>query len=350
MNKKHISLGLLFILLAACGGGATIEAPAVPTATAEQQAAAGLSLKRVELATASSDAQDLMIVYSTVELFWPEAGFEEPAEVIVTDDILPALVSGETWVAQGDTSIFWGAMDEGSVDLVMIGIEKDNEVRILGARPGIQSVEDLAPGSKVSGGEIGDQGELVMREILVELGVDPDELDIVAFGGGADARMQALIAGQLDAGIQQPRNIGPLTRAGGVILYEKSAEVPQEIWVVTRETIENNRDAVCAFVLGRIRGKQWAAEGADRRANVDEALEIVKRHGIEPTEDELADWARELEGNQSLDGGATIEGLDKFQQDLRTLGIVSEEFNWRDHADLSCVSEAQQALGLAQRP
>jgi hypothetical protein len=86
------------------------------------------------------------------------------------------------------------------------------------------------------------------------------------------------------------------------------------------------------------------------RANMDVALQIVRKHRIDPTEDELADWERELRGNQSLDGGAEEQGLDKLQQDLKTLRLLSERFAWRDHADFSCVWQAQKKLGLPVRP
>lgn len=339
MLKKNVfRLVVLALLVSAC---------AAPGGTGGDS---DLSLNQVKFATSSNDAQDLMIVYSTSELFWPKHGFTEPATIIVTDDILPALVSGEAWIIQGGTSQFWAAMAEGSLDLVLVGIDKDNEVRILGARPGIASVDDVTAGMTVSGGDVGDYDELVVREIMDELGLTDRGLEVVAMGGGADSRMQAMLAGQLDMGIQQPRNIGPLTRAGGVILYEEAAEVPQEAWMVTRETWNNNRDAVCAFVRGRIEGKQWAAEGDDMRANIPEALEIIRKYDIDPSEDELGDWARELQGNMSLDAGTTEAALDKFVDDLKGLGHLPADFDWRDHADFSCVHEAQEALGLPQRP
>ena len=87
-----------------------------------------LSFPQVKFATMSNDAIDLEFVYAADELFWPKAGFTEPAKVISTDDILPALYSKEAWVAQGGTNVFYVADQEGSVDLVVIGIEHD-EVR-----------------------------------------------------------------------------------------------------------------------------------------------------------------------------------------------------------------------------
>lgn len=343
MKKSLVMLIVALVLLVACG---QTTAPVGDGGDSGE----GLSVESVEFSSESNDAQDLMIVYSTAEMFWPEVGFTEPAEIIITDDMLAALVAGETWIAQGDTSTFWAAMDEGSVDLVMVGVDKDNEVRILGSGPGILSVDDIEPGMTASGGSVGEYDELVLREVLTELGVDPDQLEIISMGGGADSRMQAMIAGQLDLGILQPRNINPITDAGGAILYEEAAPLPQEIWVVTREFLDNNQDAVCAFIEGRIMGKQWAAEGEDMSANIDEALEIVRNYDIDPSENELADWARELQGNQSLDGGADVEGFDNFQQNLKDLGTLSEDFEWRDHADFTCLWQAQENLGLERRP
>ena len=119
---------------------------------------------------------------------------------------------------------------------------------------------------------------------------------------------------------------------------------------MTREVLDEHRDAVCALVLGRVQGKQWAAEGPERDDNIEEAKAIVMKHGIEPSDDELADWKRELEGNLSLDGGATLASLDLLQENLKTIDFLSEDFNWRDHSDFSCLWEAQEALGLPLRP
>lgn len=225
MSRKRLLLVIVVLLFvwvtAACqpAGGESAD-------TGDGEA---LSLSGVNFATSSNDAVDLMVVYSTAEKFWPEVGFTEEPRIIVTDDILPALVSEEVWIIQGGTSQIWAAMAEGSLDLVMVGIDKDNEVRILGSRPGITSVEMVEPGMTASGGDIGDYDELVLREILTELGLNTDELDIVAMGGGADARMQAMLANQLDLGIQQPRNIGPLTARVGRSFMRNRPKFPRKV-------------------------------------------------------------------------------------------------------------------------
>ena len=358
MSAKHLSLMLALVLLvAACGGGATPEAPAAitevpPTLAATEPPVPTLSLETFTYGSGSSDAMEMMIQWSTAELFMPQYGFTN-VDIVVLDDaqILPALASGQVDMAQSGTNLFWAAMDQGDIDLVIVGFAKDDEVAILGARPGIASAADLVPGSTISGGDVGNWDELVLRDILTELGVDPSEMNIIATGGGADSRMAAMIAGQLDAGIQQPRNRGPLTAAGGVFLYEEARPTPQEAYAVTREMWNEHRDVVCAYMTARIQGLQWAAAGPERDDNIQQAIEIVMRHGIEPTEGELADWRPELEGNLSLDAGVLdAASIDNMQAGLQSLGILSEDFNWRDHTDFSCVWQAQAELGLPQRP
>ena len=49
------------------------------------------------------------------------------------------------------------------------------------------------------------------------------------------------------------------------MIVQEYNRVPQEVWVVTEETMENNRDAVCAYLEGRIAAKQWISEGDELR-------------------------------------------------------------------------------------
>ncbi len=355
MKRSRFLLILLLTLSLIISSCAKPEAPAPTLAQATvaqptNDVAKELSVNQVKFATISRDAQDLMLAYSMADLFFPKVGLTGKPEMILTDETLPGLTSGQVWVVMDETSTVWAAMDKGNLDLVIVAVDKDNEERILGARPGIKTAKDLGPQSKISGGAVGEYDELILREILANIGVDPNNVQIVAMGGGADARMKAMLAGQLDAGVQQPRNIKPLTDAGGVILYNQPAEAVQDVYVVSRDFLNQHRDSVCAFVKAEVMSKQWAYQGADHKANLNQALEIVKKYNVDPTESEIAGWVHELEGNLSLDGGATIAAIDKFQNDLKTVGVISKNFNWRDHADFSCLSDAQQSLSLPLRP
>jgi ABC-type nitrate/sulfonate/bicarbonate transport system substrate-binding protein len=197
---------------------------------------------------------------------------------------------------------------------------------------------------------VGDRNIQVGRHILDDLGVDPDSMEWVLVEGGSDDRLAALIAGNLDVAVLQPRHVIPLTEAGGQMIYEEFQDVPQEVWVVRSETMENNRDAVCAYLQGRIAAKQFASEGSDYTDNQDAAIAVAAKYDIEPSEGDISEWATEMTGNWSLDGGSTVEAIDRWNQDMIDNENVPADFDWREHTDFSCLTEAQTNLGLEPRP
>ncbi len=131
------------------------------------------------------------------EKYWPKLGLTEPAKVTASDEYLAGLIGGDVWVSQGESDAIWAAVAEGSVPLTIIGVAKDTEAWWMGARKGVDP--DHLEGLKISGGEAGDRNITVAKNILEEMGVDPDSMDFVSVTGGSDERLQALLAGQIDA-------------------------------------------------------------------------------------------------------------------------------------------------------
>jgi ABC-type nitrate/sulfonate/bicarbonate transport system substrate-binding protein len=308
----------------------------------------GLSLSQVRLAIDNDDFMNSMAWMIADDRYWPELGFTEKAEVVATDEYLAGLFGGDVWVAQGESDAIWAALAEGSIPMKIIGVEKDSEAWFLGVAEGVDP--DNLAGLKISGGTVGDRNIVVGEHILEELGVDPASMEWVHVEGGSDDRLAALIAGNIDVAVLQPRHLIPLEAAGGAMIYQEFRPVPQEVWVVRAETMEDNRDAVCAFLEGRIAAKQWASEGADYTANQDAAIAIAAKYDIEPSEGDIAEWASEMEGNWSLDGGSTLQSFEEWNQDMINNGNVPADFNWRDHIDFSCLIEVQDKLGLDPNP
>lgn len=308
----------------------------------------GLSLNQVRLAIDNDDFMNSMAWMIADQMFWPDLGFTEPAEVVATDEYLAGLFGGDVWVAQGESDAIWAALAEGSIPMKIIGVEKDSEAWFLGVREGVDP--DNLAGLKISGGTAGDRNITVGEHILEGMGVDPASMEWVLVEGGSDERLQALIAGNIDVAVLQPRHILPLEEAGGQMIHEEFSPVPQEVWVVRSETMEENRDAVCAYLEGRIAAKQFASEGADYTDNQDEAIAMAAEYDLEPSEGDLAEWASEMEGNWSLDGGSTLQSFEQWNQDMIDNGNVPADFNWRDHVDFSCLTEAQENLGLEPNP
>lgn len=310
----------------------------------------GLSLKQVRLAIDNDDFMNQIAWMVADEMFWPDLGFTESAEVVATDEYIPGLLGGDVWVAQGESDVIWAALAEGSVPLKIIGVEKDVEAWFLGIRQGVDK-NNLA-GLKISGGGPGDRNVTVGEHILEDMGVDPNSLEWVSIEGGSDDRVQALIAGQIDVAVLQPRHILPLEQAGGEMIYQEYKDVPQEVWVTTAEMMEQNKDAVCAYLEGRIAAKQWLSEGGPPNydTNKEEAVALGRDRGLDPTEGDLEEWADEMEHNWSLDGGAPVAGFDQWSQDMAEADFVPDDFDWREHADFSCLWQAQENLGLEQNP
>lgn len=308
----------------------------------------GLSLKQVKLAIDNDDFMNQMAWMIADEKYWPSLGFTEKPYVVATDEYLAGLFGGDVWVAQGESDVIWAALAEGSVPMKIIGVEKDSEAWYLGIRKGIDK-NNLA-GLKISGGPAGDRNIVVGEKILTEMGVDPKSMEWVQVEGGSDDRLGALLAGNIDVAVLQPRHVIPLEREGGQMIYQEFRQVPQEVWVVKAETMEKNRDAVCAYLQGRIAAKQWASAGDDYTQNQTAAVAIAEARGVKASEGDLAEWKLEMEGNWSLDGGSSAASFDEWTQDMVNNGNVPAGFDWRKHADFSCLTEAQTKLGLTPNP
>jgi len=325
----------LVLLVTACGGD-------------DEGGEGELSLNQVRMAMDGDDYMNQLAWMVADERNWGDLGFGEAADVVASDEYLAGLFGGDVWVAQGESDVIWSAMAEGSIPMKVIGVDKGQEAWFLGIAEGVDP-ENLE-GLRISGGAAGDRNITVARKMLEEMGVDPDSMEWISIDGSSDDRLNAMIAGQLDVAALQPRHLLPLADASGQMIFEEYREVPQEVWVVTEKTLEENRDAVCAYVEGRIAAKQWASEGDDYQDNKDAAVAITEDRGLEPSEGDLEEWVAEMEHNWSLDGGATEEAFEQWNVDMIDNENVPADFDWREHVDFSCLTEAQENLGLEPNP
>ncbi len=342
MNKFRLPAILLAATLvaAACGSGDSGDSGG--------DDGDGLSLNQVRLAIDGDDYMNQLAWMVADENYWPDLGFTEEAEVFATDEYIAGLAGESVWVAQGEADVIWSALAEGSVPMKIIGVEKDAEAFFLGIREGVDP-ENLE-GLKISGGAAGDRNITVAEEMLEGLGVDPESMEWVQIEGGSDDRLQAMLAGQIDVASLQPRHVLPLEESGGQMIVQEYKRYPQEVWVVRADTLEENRDAVCAYLEGRIAAKQWISAGDDYKDNQDAAVAIAADRGEDPSEGDLDEWTIEMEQNWSLTGGAPMESFDAWNDAMIDAGNVDEGFDWREHADFSCLTEAQENLGLEVEP
>lgn len=341
MNKFRFSALLLSasLLIAACSTGASPSAPTTP---------GGLSLSQVRLAMDNDDYMNQLGWMVAEDKYWPALGFTKKASVVASGEYIAGLVGGDVWIAQGESQTVWAALAEGSIPLTVVGVEKDQEAWFLGIRKGVD--KNNLKGLKISGGPVGDRNVTVGKNILGKLGVNPKDLTWVNIAGGSDDRLQAMLAGRIDVAVLQPRHLIPLKKAGGEMIVQDYMAVPQEVWIVKKETMEKNKDAVCAYLEGRIAAKQWASQGATHTDNRDAAIAIAKKYGQTAGEGDIAEWESKMVHNWALTGGSPLAALDQWNQDMIDMGDVPKGFDWKKFADFSCVTKAQEKLGLKVEP
>lgn len=355
---RAVALGLALTLgLVACGGeedGGNEAADATDgTDGADGDAEEGsdeLSLDQVRLAIDNDDFMNQLAWMVADENYWPDLGFTEPAEVVTTDEYIAGLVGGDVWVAQGESDVIWAATAEGSVPLKIVGVEKDSEAWFLGIREGVDA--DNLEGLKISGGDAADRNVTIGRHILEDMGFDPDSMEWISISGGSDDRLPALISGQIDVAVLQPRHRLPLEEAGGQMIYEEYKDVPQEVWVTTADVLENHQDALCAYIEGRVAAKQWLSEGGepDFDANKEAGVALGRARGLDPSEGDLEEWADEMRHNWALDGGSPYPAFLQWTEDMVADGTVPSGYDFREHADFTCLWQAQESLGLPLNP
>ncbi len=359
------------LVLVACGaddGDVTAEEPAAPEPADtpepadEPEEAVEPGFPRPPVYTDPSIA-DLDIVFERDRLtilvhtlpaqarLWPDVF--DSVNVVYSEDPIAPLVGGAAWIVQAEPAIGWPALEQGAVDGVIVGQTNDTEAWYFMCREGFDSPEDLV-GARMTGGAIGDSwitvGRIIARDFF---DMDPDDMEWVSVSGGSDGRMEAALAGEVDCFMGQPRNLGPIEEAGGSALLADRVDNAQTQFIVTRDTWENHRDAVCAALEGHLEAILWLFDYEEEGAadKWPDLAELWTQFGYDPTDQEdafLASYPFTL----SRDMGASAAALDT-QLEIQLAAedpVVSPDFDWRDYVDFSCLWELQEAYGLPLRP
>ena len=266
-------------------------------------------------------------------------------QVVLSEQYIPGLVGGSLDMTHSDTDVLFGSAAKSKLPMKMITCYRDKEWWIMGVRKGINKPSDLK-GGKITGGPLNARNTLVMREVVRQLGLDPDkDVSFVPMHGGSDKRMAALINGQVDGASVFPRHKALLEQSGGKFIYEKLHHTPQECYGALGTWLAKNEDTAYAYVHADLKARQWLMNPA----NKDKAFDIMVKLGYKVPPSFRKLYKTELD-QISPDGGFDVKSMDDFVKDLVSTGTVPAGFDWRQCVDLKYLWAAQKALGLPLRP
>ena len=247
---------VLGILAAACSGGAGggTAATTAPAATTGAAAAATKTARPccVKLVAAYSNisADDWVPWYAFEKGIFKENGLDVDLQSINGGaQTSAALLANGIQIGQ-----FGGAealsANAGGADLVLVGNLAPVYPYKLYAQKTIKTIADLK-GKKIAVSNVGGSSDIATRAALKANGIDPDkDVSILTVGSHAN-RTSALLAGQVDAGVDDPPEDAALVAAGlNMIIDIASAKLPAANTgiIMQRSFLNANKDTVQAYV------------------------------------------------------------------------------------------------------
>lgn len=262
---RLLASGLALVLAAtACGGGGDPEQADTETNEATE-APQATETGTEETATETEAAQDfgdpLRVILSSqynLPLIGADAAeylglFEEiglEVELIESQDVVPALASGDADIAIASPNRFIGGILAG-LEATIVGPTVDvwDQLFIVRADMDVDSLQDF-PGGKIGVSGFGSAGHYSAEKVVAELGLSEGDYEIVTMGN-LDGLKAGLTNGTIDAFAWSAQAALTMEQEGaGKILGHVSEVIgpnPLDVITVHNATIEEQPEAVRAF-------------------------------------------------------------------------------------------------------
>lgn len=322
-----LAAGAATLVLAGCGGGATVDDPA----------AGGETQELTSVTAGYVGAMDQIGLPAALDAgFFEEQGLDvELSQPFPTGvDSLNALQSGEVDFVQVGTPTI-GAILEG-MDLVYLGnytgsstqLGIDETMALVSAEgSGIEADDPSTLRGKRIGVSIGSINHLYMLGLLEDAGMDPSQVEFV--NTSPPDMGVALETDGIDAGaVWDPWPIRITNQVDGAYTVTRGGgHIPFVGYIVAkREFVEQNRDVVERFLTARAAADQWM------RKNPDEAAQVATRW-LSGTEEKVATEAMQ-HNIQQLDprfSACNYLAMDTVMRLLEEQGAVDDTFDVNDH-------------------
>ena len=172
-------------------------------------------------------------------------------------------------------------------------------------------------GTPIAGGSAGGTDQILAGLLAMAAGIDPREINYIAYSGGGES-LQALLGGQVAAGISGTADYGPQVQSGDLVglavsTAERSDQVPDVPTIV-----ESGFDVEVTNWRGLMARPGMSAEARDALTQL-----VVDAHGTE-------EWREALENNGWIDtfqvgdeyGEFLAEEETRVRQVLTEIGLI----------------------------
>jgi NitT/TauT family transport system substrate-binding protein len=284
MNRRlleAIALALLVLVAGACGAGNNKPVSGAPTAAVGQPGAANAGPPipavptKFTLSYIGPEPAALPIMIAQDAGIFQKHGLEVDLQTIAGAQSIAALVSGQIQASSGGSADILGAAVSGA-DPVVLAVLDASFPGQLYASPRIKTAADLK-GKKVAVSNPGSSFDVVARESLPKMGLQPDkDVTLITTGSVANA-VAALAAGAVDA---SPVQTGPdsvkLDGLGFHPIYDMTdVQSAGDAITVMRSYLTAHPDVVQRFIDALVEAD--ARERSDKPFAIQE---IQKRLGL----------------------------------------------------------------------
>jgi len=349
--RLAVFAGVMAILAAACGGAT----PAATSAPTQAQATTALTTApsvaptatarpcctKVTAAYSNISADDWVMWYAFEQGIFKANGLDVNMQSINGGaQTSAALLASQIHIGQFGGSEALSAV-AGGADLVLVGNMAPVYPYILYAQKNIKTVADLK-GKKVAISNAGGSSDIATRAALKANGLDPDkDVVIVAVGSHAN-RTAALLAGSVDAGVDDPPEDAELVKAGlNKVIDLASQKLPAANTgiIVQRSFLNANKDTIQAYVDATVQAR------AKMKTDKEGSVTVLKKYF------KSEDTASMTSAYDFFIGGASpvtpiypFPAVEQFKDAIAILGVTNDKIKTVDVSkmiDTSFVKSAQ---------
>ncbi len=218
---------------------------------------------------------------------------------------------------------------------------------------GLQSVDDLR-GMTLDMGNRGAAPEVMFREYLKDVGIEPDrDVTFVYSGGGMHdrtAHRAAFYAGRPVTMAATREEVAELVAEGYPVLADLGAVYPSRhdrITAANEDFVRDQPDVLKAFLKGMIRGCNYVLEPSNRSR----FEQIFRDSGFLIDEDDRENYAglfAAWHARVSRDLALPREGIERIVTEEKRAGNLPPSFQVDDIVRLDALEQAQMELGLRE--